>query len=77
MISYAPFWTTIKEKKISTYAIVEKHGISSSVIDRMRKGEFLSLRKIIDLCIILDCRIEDIVVYVPCSHGEEVGPSPE
>jgi len=77
LISYAPFWDTLKKKNISTYAIIEKHGISSSVIDRMRKGEFLSLRKIIDLCIILDCRIEDIVIYVPCSHGEETKPPPE
>ena len=65
MMSYTPFWETLKEKNISTYALIEKYNISSSVITRIRKGEYLSLRKINDLCEILDCRIEQIVEYVP------------
>jgi len=65
MISYRPFWETLKNRQVSTYALIEKHNISSSLITRIRKGEYLSLRKIIDLCIILDCSIEEIVVYVP------------
>jgi len=65
MISYAPFWETLKKKNISTYALIEKHNISSSVITRIRKNEYLSLRKIVDLCVILDCTIPDIVEYVP------------
>ncbi|MCL2427521.1 MAG: helix-turn-helix domain-containing protein [Oscillospiraceae bacterium] len=64
MLSYQPFWATLKSKKVSTYALVEKHGISSSTINRIRKGNYLSLRTVDDLCIILDCRIEDIVIYV-------------
>ncbi|MCL2427542.1 MAG: helix-turn-helix transcriptional regulator [Oscillospiraceae bacterium] len=65
MISYKPFWNTLKRKKVSTYALIEKHKISSSFLTRIRKNEFITLRKIVDLCIILDCRIEDIVIYVP------------
>lgn len=37
MITYAPFWKTIKEKGESTYTLIEKHGISSATIDRLRK----------------------------------------
>lgn len=59
------FWKTLKEKKISTYALIEKYGISSSVITRMRKGEYLGLRKIDDLCTILQCNIQDIVEHIP------------
>lgn len=63
VISYEPFWNTLKNKKVSTYALIEKHGISSSLLTRIRRNEFISLRKIVDLCVILGCRIEDIVIY--------------
>lgn len=64
MISYEPFWNTLKAKGVTTYALINKHNISSSTIDRMRKGYGISTLKIDDLCKILDCRVEDIILYV-------------
>ncbi len=63
MISYAPFWKTLKEKGISTYALINKYNISSGTIDRMRKGNGISTLKIDDFCKILDCNVEDIIEY--------------
>lgn len=65
MISYDVFWETLKIKNISQYVLIEKYGISSSVLTRMRKNEYLGLRKIEDLCKILNCDIQDIVRYIP------------
>ena len=65
VICYDRFWETLKIKNISQYALIEKYGISSSVLTRMRKNEYLGLRKIEDLCRILDCDICDIVRYIP------------
>ncbi|MDE6000883.1 MAG: helix-turn-helix transcriptional regulator [Clostridia bacterium] len=64
MISYAPFWKTLKNSGESTYTLITRHNISSSTIDRMRKGCGISTAKIDDLCKILDCRVEDIIEYV-------------
>ncbi|MDE5721455.1 MAG: helix-turn-helix domain-containing protein [Clostridia bacterium] len=64
MISYAPFWETLKGKGESTYTLIFKHGISSATIDRMKKGGGITTAKLDDLCKILDCRIEDIIEYV-------------
>ncbi len=64
MISYQPFWNTIKERGISTYALISKYNISSATIDRLRKNQGISTMKINDLCRILDCRVEDILQYV-------------
>lgn len=63
MISYKPLWETLKRKKISTYTLIQKYGISSATIDRMKKGNGISTAKIDDLCKILDCRVEDIIAY--------------
>lgn len=65
MISYEIFWETLSQKGVSQYTLIEKHGISSSVLTRMRRGDYLGLRKIEDLCKILKCDISDIVCYVP------------
>ena len=65
MISYDIFWRTLKQKNVSQYALIEKFGISTSVLTRMRRNDYLGLRKIEDLCKILDCDICDIVRYIP------------
>lgn len=64
MISYEPFWETLKKKGVSTYALITKHGISSATIDRIKKGGGISTMKIDDLCSILDCKVEEIIKYV-------------
>ena len=65
MISYKPFWETLKRKNISTYALINKHGISSATINRMKQGGGISTMKIDDFCRILDCGVEDIILYLP------------
>lgn len=64
MISYAPLWRTMKERGESTYTLINRHGISSATVSRMRNGGGISTAKIDDLCKILHCRVEDIIEYV-------------
>ncbi len=64
MITYEPFWNTIKEKEISTYALIQKHNVSSATINRLRKNQGISTLTIDDLCKILKCRVEDILEYI-------------
>lgn len=64
MISYAPFWRTLKEKGVSTYMLINQYGISSNRFTRMRKGQPLSTESVNDFCRILRCRVEDIMEYV-------------
>ena len=68
MIKYDPFWKTLKEKGESTYTLINKYGISSATIDRMKKGKGISTAKIDDFCKILKCNVEDIIVY--CNSPE-------
>ena len=70
MIIYDPFWKTIKEKGISTYTLIQKHNISSSTINRLRKNQGISTLTINDLCRILNCQVEDILEYVETSDEQ-------
>ncbi len=63
MISYEPFWETLKKKKISTYTLINMYNISSATIDRMKKGNGISTMKIDDFCRILGCEVSDIIKY--------------
>lgn len=65
MITYTPFWETLKKKSISTYALINKHGVSSSTINRLRHDEPLSTMTINDLCMFLHCDVCDILRYIP------------
>lgn len=63
MISYEPFYRTIKEKGISTYKLINTYGISRSLLDRLKHNKPISTTTIDDLCRFLDCRVEDILIY--------------
>ena len=64
MISYEPFYKTLKEKNISTYKLINQFGISRSLLDRLKHNKPISTVTLNDLCTFLDCRVEDIVVYI-------------
>lgn len=63
MMSFTPLWKTIKDKKVSVYALIYKHKVSRSTIDKLKHDRNVTLATVERLCEILDCRVEDIVVY--------------
>lgn len=52
MITYQPFWETLKNSKESTYSLIHNHSISSATINRLRQNQPVSTSTINDLCII-------------------------
>lgn len=65
MIEYSPFWETLKSSPETTYTLINKHRISSSIIDKLRNNKPLNTTTINDLCRILNCDICDIARYIP------------
>ncbi len=65
MITYEPFYQTLKEKQISTYRLVNQHNISRSLLDRLKHNKPISTVTLNDLCTILDCKVENILLYTP------------
>ncbi len=64
LISYDPFWDTLKDKKITTYALIKSYGISKGTIHRMKHNFSLSTRTVDDLCRIIKCNVQDIMTYI-------------
>jgi len=65
MISYRPFYETLFQKKITEYNLIFKQGVTASTLHRMKHGRPISTTTLDTLCEVLDCRVEDILEYVP------------
>ena len=65
MISYEPFYKTIRAKGITTYRLIRDFGISRSLLDRLKHNKPLSTATLNDLCGFLKCNISDLAVYIP------------
>ena len=63
MIVYDRLWETMKKRNISQYRLVKEYGFSSGQLDRLRKGESITMYTLNSLCRILDCAVEDIIEY--------------
>ena len=63
MISYEPLYRTLKEKGVSTYKLINDYGISRSLLDRLKHNRPISTVTLDDLCKILHCKVEDILIF--------------
>ncbi len=70
MIDYSPFWVTLKASEETTYSLINKHHISSAILDKLRKNKPLNTTTLNDLCRILHCNIQDIATYIPSDEDQ-------
>lgn len=60
-ISYKPLWHLLVEKEMNKEDLKRATGITSNVIARMSKNNYVNLESIEKICLAMDCRIEDVV----------------
>ena len=65
MIIFDKLWDVMKEKGVSTYQLREKCGIDSKTARRLQVNDNMETKTLNKLRSVLDCRLEDIVEYVP------------
>lgn len=65
MIKYDPLWRTLKEKGISQYQLIKDYDIDKAQLQRLRQNLVVKTLILNRLCQILNCRIEEIMEYVP------------
>jgi len=65
LITYEPFYKTLKSKEISTYKLINTYNVSKGLLDRLKHNRPISTVTLNDLCRILDCRVEDVMLYIP------------
>lgn len=62
--SYKPLWKLLIDKEMTKKQLMEETGISKSTMDKMARGENVSMEIIDRLCEYFECSIEDIIEYI-------------
>ncbi len=65
LISYSPFYRTLFEKGVTEYHLIYKQGVTANTLHRMKHGKPITTTTLNTLCEILNCRVEDVLEYVP------------
>lgn len=63
-ISYKPLWKLLIDKDMTKKALMNETGISKSTIDKMGRGEKVSLDIIERICCNLNCNISDVIEHI-------------
>lgn len=61
MISYKPLMKLMIEKDLTRAEICKRLNLSCTTLAKLSKGDYLSLRVIEQICLLLDCDIEDVI----------------
>ena len=68
--TYKPLWKLLIDKDMSKKDLMERTGISKSTMDKMGRGEIISLEVVDRICNHFDCKIEDVLEH--CSKKEDL-----
>jgi DNA-binding Xre family transcriptional regulator len=69
-ISYSKLFLLLEEQGKNKYWL-RQNGIHPNTVDRLIKGSPISTEIIERLCKLLNCKIEDIMEYIPENKEEE------
>jgi len=61
--NYKPLWKLLIDKDMSKKELMNKTGISKSTMDKMSRGEYISLEIIDRICNYFECDVSDILMH--------------
>ncbi len=65
MITYAPLWRMMAERKATTYTLRVKYGMSHATVQRLQNDMLVSTHTLNFLCEIFDCRLDEVAEHIP------------
>ena len=67
MVAYSPLWDTMRDRNITQYKILQDKVLDNHTLDRLRKGQNITLITLERICGYLNCTPN----YVICFKNEE------
>lgn len=64
MLSYKPLWETMQNRNITTYTLINKHGINPRTINNLKHDKSITMYTLERLCKILHCKPNDIIEFL-------------
>ena len=64
-ISYKKLFHLLVDRDMTAVQLQQQVGYSANITTRLRKNAYISLESVEKICRTLDCKIDDIVEFVP------------
>lgn len=63
-VYYNKLFKLLIDKKITNAELAKKAGVSSNIITRLKRDQYISLESIEKICGVLSCGVDDILEFV-------------
>ena len=64
-ISYKKLFHMLIDRNMTAAELQKEAGYSANISTRMRRDEYVSLESMEKICRVLDCKVDDIVEFIP------------
>ena len=72
-VTYKKLFHLLIDRGIQTAELTEQAGFSANILTRLRRDQYVSLESIERICFALDCKVDDILEFVPAKKENENG----
>ena len=62
--SYKPLWKLLIDRDMTKKQLMQVTGISKSTMDKMARGEIVSIEIIDRICFNLQCNVENVIEHI-------------
>ncbi|MBQ7109342.1 MAG: helix-turn-helix transcriptional regulator [Clostridia bacterium] len=69
--SYKPLWKLLIDHDMTKKQLMQTTGISKSTMDKMARGENISLDIIDRICSYFNCKVENVIVFCDKEKKDE------
>lgn len=63
MVDYSPLWDTMQKRKITQYTLLKDKVLDNHTLDRLKKGQNITLVTLERICKYLSCTPNDVVSF--------------
>ena len=72
-VTYKKLFHLLIDRGIQTTELTEQAGFSANILTRLRRDQYVSLESIEKICSALDCKVDDILEFIPVEKENENG----
>ena len=69
-VSYKKLWKLLIDHDMKKKDLAKAANISNYTITKLNKGENVTVETLGKICSVLDCKIDDILDFIPDENGE-------
>ena len=70
-VTYKKLFHVMIEKGITNAQLQKQAGFSANIITRLKRDDYISLESIESICKVINCKVDDILDFVPDHHSAE------